>query len=158
MMRATGYTSLHDFRQHYPMETEKPMSGPNYGWYQVRFHVLAREIFDEGGEAALSRLWAFGPTRSRSSRFVADELFSRTPHLGLVRASTSKGPCAKARVGGESASGPSHRDLGLKQEPLLESWLSGTALDRFAYYGSRGEAAGVAGGDQSRAHCAEADV
>jgi hypothetical protein len=60
VIRATGYTSLHDFKQHYPMGSEKPMSGPNYGWYQVRFHVLAREIFDEGGEAALSRLWAFG--------------------------------------------------------------------------------------------------
>jgi hypothetical protein len=60
MMRATGYTSLHDFEQHHLVGTEKPMSGPNYGWYQVRFHVLAREIFDEGGEAALSLLWAFG--------------------------------------------------------------------------------------------------
>jgi len=36
------------------------MNGPNYGWYQVRFHVLAREIFNEGGEGALLRLWAFG--------------------------------------------------------------------------------------------------
>jgi hypothetical protein len=60
MMHATGYTSLHDFEHHYPVGTEKPMSGPNYGWYQVRFTVLAREIFDEGGEAALSRLWVFG--------------------------------------------------------------------------------------------------
>jgi hypothetical protein len=60
MMRATGYTSLDDFGQHHLVGTEKPMSAPNYGWYQVRFHVLAREVFDEGGEAALARLWAFG--------------------------------------------------------------------------------------------------
>ena len=60
MMRATGYTSLNEFEQHYPVGTDKPMSGPNYGWYQVRFTVLAREIFEESGEAALSRLWAFG--------------------------------------------------------------------------------------------------
>jgi hypothetical protein len=60
MMRLGGYTSLDEFQQHYPMGTAKPMSGPNYGWYQVRFHVLARDIFNEGGEAALARLWAFG--------------------------------------------------------------------------------------------------
>jgi len=60
MMRATGYTSLHDFAPHFLLGTEKPMNGPNYGWYQVRFHVLAREIFNEGGEGALLRLWAFG--------------------------------------------------------------------------------------------------
>ena len=42
------------------------MSGPNYGWYQVRFHVLARRMYEEGGEAALRRLWAFG--RSEAAR------------------------------------------------------------------------------------------
>jgi len=59
-IRLRGYRSLEDFERHYPIGTEKPMDQPNYGWYQVRFHTLAREIFEEGGEEALQRLWAFG--------------------------------------------------------------------------------------------------
>jgi hypothetical protein len=59
-IRLRGYRSLEDFECHYPIGTEKPMDRPNYGWYQVRFHTLAREIFEEGGEEALQRLWAFG--------------------------------------------------------------------------------------------------
>src|SRR6266511_3329024 len=59
-IRLRGYRSLEDFERHYPIGTEKPMDQPNYGWYQVRFHTLAREVFEEGGEEALKRLWAFG--------------------------------------------------------------------------------------------------
>jgi hypothetical protein len=39
---------------------KKPLSDANYGWYQVRFIGLARAMYDEGGEAALKRLWAYG--------------------------------------------------------------------------------------------------
>ncbi len=60
MMRLRGYRSLEDFEQHYPVGTEVPMNGANYGWYQIRFLVLVREVFEEGGEDALRRLWAFG--------------------------------------------------------------------------------------------------
>jgi hypothetical protein len=60
MVRLRGYRSLDDFERHYPIGTAEPMSPPNYGWYQVRFLTLAREIFDESGEKALRRLWAFG--------------------------------------------------------------------------------------------------
>lgn len=61
MMRVRGYTSLDDFERHFPVgNAEEGMSAVNYGWYQIRFHVLAREVFDEGGEEALARLWAFG--------------------------------------------------------------------------------------------------
>ena len=37
--------------------------GPqNYGWYQCRLHVAARQVFEAGGAAALQRLWqAFVP-------------------------------------------------------------------------------------------------
>ncbi|HYT78697.1 MAG TPA: hypothetical protein VEQ37_05490 [Actinomycetota bacterium] len=59
MVRLRGYRSLEDFEHHYPVGTEKPMNGPNYGWYQLRLHVLAREVFDQGGEEALARLYAF---------------------------------------------------------------------------------------------------
>jgi hypothetical protein len=75
MMRLRGYTSLGDFDRQYPARNPKrPMSGPNYGWYQVRFHVLACEIFDEeGGEAALRRL---GRVDRRSCLYQV----SRTAH------------------------------------------------------------------------------
>jgi hypothetical protein len=59
-IRLRGYPSLEDFERHYPIGTEEPMSQPNYGWYQVRFHTLAREVYEDGGEEALKRLWAFG--------------------------------------------------------------------------------------------------
>jgi hypothetical protein len=59
-VRLRGYLSLEDFERHYPIGTEAPMSQPNYGWYQVRFLTLAREVFEEGGEDALTRLWTFG--------------------------------------------------------------------------------------------------
>jgi hypothetical protein len=63
MIRLRGYRSLEDFERHYPIGTEKPMSQPNYGWYQVRFLALAREVFDESGEDALKRLWTFGQSK-----------------------------------------------------------------------------------------------
>jgi len=46
------------------------MSDANYGWYQARLCVLAREILDEGGEDALKQLWAFGQSEAgqRQSR------------------------------------------------------------------------------------------
>jgi hypothetical protein len=60
MVRLRGYRSLEDFERHYPIGTEEPMNGANYGWYQIRFLTLAREVFEEGGEDALRRLWRFG--------------------------------------------------------------------------------------------------
>jgi hypothetical protein len=60
MLRLTGYRSLDDFQRHYPIGTEKPMKIPNYAWYHCRFMRLARDVFEESGEDALRRLWAFG--------------------------------------------------------------------------------------------------
>jgi hypothetical protein len=60
MIRLRGYHSLEDFERHYPVGTEEPMSGANYGWYQIRFLTLARKVFEEDGEDALRRLWTFG--------------------------------------------------------------------------------------------------
>jgi hypothetical protein len=60
MIRLRGYRSLDDFERRYPIGTEEPMSQPNYGWYQIRFLTLAREVFKADGENALRRLWAFG--------------------------------------------------------------------------------------------------
>jgi hypothetical protein len=74
MMRWRGYTSLDDFDRHYPAgNPASPMSGPNYGWYQIRFHVLAREIYDQdGGEAALRRLWEFGRAEAQHRQRASD--------------------------------------------------------------------------------------
>lgn len=60
MIRLRGYRSLEDFERHYPIGTQEPMTTPNYGWYQIRFLILAREVFEEDGEYALRRLWTFG--------------------------------------------------------------------------------------------------
>ena len=60
MVRLRGYRSLEDFERHYPIGTEEPMNSANYGWYQIRFLTLAGEVFEEGGEDALKRLWTFG--------------------------------------------------------------------------------------------------
>jgi hypothetical protein len=46
IMRLRGHRSLDEFEQHYPVGTAHPMNGANYGWYQIRFHLLAREVFD----------------------------------------------------------------------------------------------------------------
>jgi hypothetical protein len=73
MMRLNGYTSLDDFYRHYPAGKPKaPMSEPNYGWYQVRFHVMARELFDAEGEEALKRLWRFGQAEATHRQRASD--------------------------------------------------------------------------------------
>jgi hypothetical protein len=73
MMRLNGYTSLDDFDRHYPAGNPKaPMTEPNYGWYQVRFHVMAREMFDAEGEGALKRLWRFGKAEATHRQRASD--------------------------------------------------------------------------------------
>lgn len=57
LIRISGYAKLDDFEQHYPTESKKPMNPQNYGWYQARFHKLAKVVFDSDGEAGLMRLW-----------------------------------------------------------------------------------------------------
>jgi hypothetical protein len=69
MIRLRGHRSLEDFERHYPIGTDEPMSGANYGWYQLRFLTLARGVFEESGEDALKRLWTFG--RSDDARRVS---------------------------------------------------------------------------------------
>ncbi len=80
MVRLRGYRSLDDFDRHTQLRTEKPMNGANYGWYQLRIEVLAGEIFDEGGEAALTRLWAFG--QREAARRTSAGAYARE-HSGL---------------------------------------------------------------------------
>jgi hypothetical protein len=92
-IRLRGYRSLEDFERHYPIGTEEPMSQPNYGWYQIRFLMLAREVFEEGGEDALKRLWTFGrsddPRRTSPwTHFLEHRTFAdwteRMPRLELA--------------------------------------------------------------------------
>jgi hypothetical protein len=61
MIRLRGYTTLDDFDRHYPAGNPKaPMGDENYGWYQLRFILVARDLFHADGASALERLWAFG--------------------------------------------------------------------------------------------------
>ncbi len=46
------YRSLADFERLYT-----DVGPQNYGWYQCRFHVAAKDIYSAGGVEALERLW-----------------------------------------------------------------------------------------------------
>lgn len=46
------YRSLEDFERLYI-----DVGAQNYGWYQCRFHVAAKRIYEAGGIEALQRLW-----------------------------------------------------------------------------------------------------
>jgi hypothetical protein len=46
------YRSLADFERLYT-----DVGPQNYGWYQCRFHVAAKDIYNAGGVEALKRLW-----------------------------------------------------------------------------------------------------
>lgn len=46
------YRSLEDFERLYT-----DVGAQNYGWYQCRFHVAAKHIYEAGGVEALQRLW-----------------------------------------------------------------------------------------------------
>ena len=50
-----SYTTLPDLEQHYELIGK---SYPrNYGWYQSRWHLAARNIYDAGGQEVLKKLW-----------------------------------------------------------------------------------------------------
>jgi hypothetical protein len=102
--------SLEDFERHYPVGTERPMSGANYGRFQIRFGVLARRVYEADGEAALARLWAFGQSRSGSRLAVG--LVRRAPLAGyLARAHGPAHVGSAARDGGQPATGARDRPL-----------------------------------------------
>lgn len=48
------FTSLEDFERLYPT---LGMGPKNYGWYQSKLHVAAREIYNSGGKKVLKQLW-----------------------------------------------------------------------------------------------------
>lgn len=49
------YTQLTDFETYY---NDLGRNHPdNYGWYQSRFHLLAEEIYDNGGMDVVRKLW-----------------------------------------------------------------------------------------------------
>ena len=50
------YTTLEDFEAYY---NDIAQNHPdNYGWYQCRFHSVARQIYDLGGVDAMKNLWS----------------------------------------------------------------------------------------------------
>jgi len=50
----TGYefTTLTDFEKRYDN-----MNPKNYGWYQCRLHVAAKNIYNAGGQKTFVKLW-----------------------------------------------------------------------------------------------------
>lgn len=59
------YRSLDDFERLYI-----DVGAQNYGWYQCRFHVAAKRIYEAGGIGALQRLWKAFP---QSDEKLSDE-------------------------------------------------------------------------------------
>lgn len=47
------YTNLEDFERLYA----PGMRPKNYGWYQCRFHLASRDIYNSGGKSVLKKLW-----------------------------------------------------------------------------------------------------
>jgi hypothetical protein len=68
------HRTLDDFERSYA----HGMDGANYGWFQAKFHVAAKSIFDSGGMKATARMWDLLADEP-SSRNLADTL---EQHLG----------------------------------------------------------------------------
>ena len=49
-----SFTNLEDFEKLY---SSLGMGAKNYGWYQCRFHVAAKNIYNAGGKTVLQKLW-----------------------------------------------------------------------------------------------------
>ncbi|MGK7397359.1 MAG: hypothetical protein ACNS62_22470 [Candidatus Cyclobacteriaceae bacterium M3_2C_046] len=49
------YVSLEDFENHYDLIASREPQ--NYGWYQSKLNLMAREIYDRGGLNLLRQLW-----------------------------------------------------------------------------------------------------
>ncbi len=68
---AYAFTSLEDFEKLY----ETMGMGPkNYGWYQSKFHVAAKNIYDAGGKNVLKQLWK---ALKKHQEKMSDEEFVR---------------------------------------------------------------------------------
>jgi len=78
------YTSLEDFEIYYNDIAQK--NPDNYGWYQCRFHVVAGQIYDSGGLAAMNNLW--GALLSHKQKLSDLELINllKTAHPALDQA------------------------------------------------------------------------
>lgn len=51
----------------------------NYGWYQCRFHVVAGQIYDAGGVAAMTSLWsALQKQKEKLDDAALNELLAQT--------------------------------------------------------------------------------
>lgn len=74
----TGYsfTTLEQFETNYNEIGSKHPK--NYGWYQCRLHVAAREIYDEGGKAILAKLWlALQSPKNKDDKVLAEQLSTK---------------------------------------------------------------------------------
>jgi hypothetical protein len=76
------FTTLEQFETHYKeIGSQHPR---NYGWYQSRLHVAAREIYDAGGKSVLQKLWlALQSKEPKDDRQLAAQL-SSTVHPSVA--------------------------------------------------------------------------
>ncbi len=81
----TGYkfTSLNEFENNY---TELGQKHPkNYGWYQSRLHVAAKNIYDSGGKKAFVKLWkALRSTPDKMDDKQLSSLLKRKVHPSVA--------------------------------------------------------------------------
>ena len=79
-----SFTTLEQFEMHYTeIATKHPK---NYGWYQSRFHVAAREIYDSGGKQVLVKLWqALRSSVKLDDKKLAEQL-KKTVHPSVSNA------------------------------------------------------------------------
>ena len=66
------YTSLMELENNYDELGQKYPQ--NYGWYQCRWHIAARTIYDEGGTQAFKNLWSALKTQQEN---VDDATFAK---------------------------------------------------------------------------------
>lgn len=79
------YTTLDELDYNYDtMSMEYPN---NYGWYQSRWHIMAGNIYDQGGVKALKKLWRELRNNSQQMDDAAlDEMLSNNVHPSVADA------------------------------------------------------------------------
>lgn len=81
------YTNLEDFEKNYNVIAQNHPD--NYGWYQCRFHVVAGEIYDNGGIEAMRKMWS--TLLAQKEKLSDDELANllKQTHPALAQAITN---------------------------------------------------------------------
>lgn len=78
------FTALADFEKRYDN-----MDPRNYGWYQCRLHVAAKNIYDNGGKEAFVKLWnALKGNKGKMTDEQFASLLTKTVHQEVANVQT----------------------------------------------------------------------